>query len=148
MLPLPLTEVEMLISEFANAIGVSRADVENWIYRLELSTDYAETTPGKARNYSRANVLELAFLAAMIKTGWPPRKAVGIVRDVLQDSWSIAAWLGWPAGKFDEATGASSLEALNVARLAKQSPYAAVSLIHVEKIVATVDALFAEKGEQ
>ena len=42
---------------------------------------------------------------------------------------------------------ASSLEALKVEQLAAQSPYRAFSGIHLGEIVATVNALFAEKGE-
>jgi len=138
---------KMILVAFQDKIGISRTDAENWLSRLPLSTEYAPTVRGVPRDYSRENVLELAFLAAMIRTGWPPRKAVRIVRELLQDTWGMAAWLGWPAGNIEAAAGASSLEALRADDLAAHSPYRAVSMIHLAVILKTVDALFAEKGE-
>jgi len=136
----------MILVDFQEKIGISRSDAENWLARLDLSTAYAPTVRGIPRNYSRENVLELAFLAALIKTGWPPRRAVGVVRDVLADTWG-PVWLAWPAGRFEEPMGASHIEALGVEGLAKQSPHRAISAIHIGDIRATVDRLFSEKGE-
>lgn len=139
----------MYVRDFADKIGASRTDVENWRDRVHLWTEYEPTTPGVAQNYSRENVLEMAVIAAMKKAGCPLRSASAYAGMVIRGhrNGDLRKWLVFPAGDFAQGTGTNDPARVDFADLAGKSPQRAVSLIHVGAIVETVDKLFAEKGE-
>lgn len=140
----------MQLSDFKAAIGISRADVENWLPKLDLSTEYAPTVPGVPREFTRENVLELGIIAAMRKTGCSSLlTAAAYARMVIRGyrNGDLREWVAFPAGDFTKGTGTNSPADLDFAALAEASPNRAVSLIHLGKIVATVENLFAETGD-
>jgi hypothetical protein len=62
-------------TQLAALSGVSTLDIQNWMMRLPLSTKYANTTSGVARQFSRDNALEILLMSRLIKNGMAPAAA-------------------------------------------------------------------------
>jgi hypothetical protein len=55
--------------------GASQRDVENWMSRLALATKYEPTVQGRARGFTKDNVVEITLLNRMVKNGMSPASA-------------------------------------------------------------------------
>src|ERR1051325_2239530 len=73
------------MKEIIPVVGVPRTSIDNWLIpdRLELSTRFDRPENGHPRKFSRANVLELALLAAFVKAGASASIAAVLARAVL-----------------------------------------------------------------
>jgi len=60
------------LTQVLAAADWSRDDFNNWKRRIGFSTKMPETSPGVAQEFSRENALEVAYLAALSKTGFEP----------------------------------------------------------------------------
>jgi hypothetical protein len=56
-----LTQAELL-----TVTGASQRDVENWMVRLPLVTKYEQTVQGRARGFSKENVMELGLIDRLV----------------------------------------------------------------------------------
>ena len=57
------------------------ADIENWLRRLNLTTQFQTVDRGSPRRFSQENSLEIAFISALTKCGVPPRRACSVAGD-------------------------------------------------------------------
>ncbi len=64
-----------------------------------------------------------------------------------QPDWGPLTWVIFPVERFEQLKISPSIDEEDLKEMAARSPLRSVSLIHLGAIVATVDALFAEKGE-
>src|SRR5215217_9689697 len=55
----------LTLAEILPVIEADRFDVENWLARGLLTSDYERTVRGRARRYSKVNVLELALVSSL-----------------------------------------------------------------------------------
>lgn len=138
----------LAISDFVEAIGIERFDAENWRRRVGLRTEFAPTVAGRAQTYSRANVLELALVGAFVRSGATPPTAVAYADMVRRGEgrW-LRRWAVFPAGDFNGGFGTDDLTAGAWESCAAKSPHGAVVAIDLQKIIATVDRLFAVPAE-
>lgn len=61
--------------EVLEVTGASQRNIENWMARLSLSTEYEATVQGRARGFSRENAVELALMRQLIEGGMRPAAA-------------------------------------------------------------------------
>jgi hypothetical protein len=54
-------------AELVVASGASARDIDNWLVRLPLTTDYGPMGRGRARSFKPDNALEIALIAALVK---------------------------------------------------------------------------------
>src|SRR4051794_3071464 len=97
--------------------GWTQRDIENWIARLDLSTSFQEGGRGKARLFSRANTLELAFIAALVQGGAAASKAAVYARSLLRDvqhstGRPIREWLIFAPRSLQKAVASNDLAEL------------------------------------
>ena len=149
------------------AANWSRDDFNNWKRRVGFSTDMPETSPGVAQELSRENALEVAYLAALSKTGAEPYNAKLRVEQWLREekrgklpgAWAAnpqsleaAAAYGLPVRNFAKADLAKLSGSLprvlpnspipNASRHSK--PATVLVLIDLAEITRRVDVLFEE----
>lgn len=62
-------------SDIAEAASVATVDVDNWMKRLELRTDFENPGRGRSRTYSYDNALEISFLGRLVELGLKPSSA-------------------------------------------------------------------------
>lgn len=135
------------LRECLPTIGARRFDIENWIARETLRTKYQETVPGRARLYSRKNILELATIAAFAKVGMPVSTAVAF-SEVITD-WRLPSqqreWAVLPAGDFSRVTWTDDLASVlgNTAIGNSEAP-PVFAAVQTGEIVRRVDRLFEQ----
>ena len=122
-------------SQITSVTNASVRDIENWVGRLELSTPYQKTTPGRARLYSRRNALEIAFIAAMVRGGASPARAA------LLSARSLREWYVFPAGELDRAI---EIDKPDLCALAGKFGATTLSLVRLKEIVRRVDELYED----
>src|SRR5688572_27063798 len=94
------------------ASGATPRDVENWIARLPLATHFEPTVRGRARRFSRENVLEIAFITALVRGGVAPSEAVAISYLYIAPDSSMSAknFLVFRAGDISRMSAVTSLD--------------------------------------
>lgn len=131
-------------------IGASRRDLENWLRRIELSTEFEPTSPGRERLFSRSNALELAFIAALVKAGAPPRRASALsvfFLDLMRsEPEQFPKWFAFPAGNPDwafviEEPDQKAFDGLRASAKERNAP-AVFAFVHLGDIVEKVDRVF------
>lgn len=134
----------MRLSKFKDEFGIQRAEVENWISRETLRTKYAETRPGSAREFSRANVFELAVVAALVRAGCRPSTAIAFTEPLIDDfgTGNLKRWLIFPLGTFDKCQSCTSFDEATLYRLASSKTSRGVIVIDVGGIAIGVEELF------
>lgn len=134
----------LTITQFADAVGIKRTDPDNWRKRAGLRTDYKATVAGRAQEYTRTNVLELAAIARFMKLGFPLPKSVALADMIVRNdaAGNLRDWLLFPADSSSSgiSTDNPSTEALE--GLAGESPIGAVVSVNLRKMVENVDNLF------
>lgn len=138
----------LIITDFSDKIGVSRHDADNWRKRVGLLTSYKPTVAGRAQEYSRDNVLELAATAAFVKSGMPPKSAIAYANALIRSSKvsCVRDWLVFPAGDFSAAIATNEPTAELLHEMAAKSATGSVVAIPQRQIVDRVDALFQASG--
>jgi len=135
--------------DFVEAIGIERFDAENWRRRVGLRTVFSPTVPGRAQTYTRDNVLELALVGAFVQSGATPPIAVAYADMVRRgERYGGRRWIVFPAGDFESGIGTDDLTAEKWEACAAKSPNGSVVAIDVQKIIATVDGLFAARSDK
>lgn len=132
------------LSEIIPVVGATQRDVDNWTARLDLSTHFEATTRGSARVFSRANTLELAFIAAFIRGGAKAADAAMYTRNLLKQVryGGLREWFVFPAGDLSKAV---SSDKPAIRELEEQLASTTLSFVHVSEIVRRVDSLFGGK---
>jgi hypothetical protein len=136
-------------AEILTIVDASQRDIENWVSRLKLSTEFHETVRGRARLYSRANTLELAYIAALVRGGAELSKAAvfaaGFVRHAQGNDWkkSLREWFVFPSGDLRRGIGSNNVD---IAAIQKEFGSVTLTLINVGELVRRVNSLF--KGEE
>lgn len=140
---------EMQMTNFLDAIGASRRDVENWTSRLDLSTEFAGTRAGAARQYSKENVVELAMISALTRSGCPLRSAAAYTAMVLRNyrSDTLRDWIVFPAQEFTSGISTNEPKEVDILALAQKSAVGSVTSIHVKSIIQKIDELFNEDAK-
>jgi hypothetical protein len=134
------------IADILPVVNASAKDIENWISRLDLSTEYEETVRGRARRYSRVNTLELAFIAALVRGGAAPSKAAAYARTFVHGaqhwSWqkSIKQWLIFTAGDLNRGIGSDTMS--NLLAYEEELGSETLTTVNVWKIIKRVNALY------
>lgn len=67
------------MSDVSNISGATRDTINKWIERGVLETEIPTTSAGVAREFTRENAVEIAFLAALVNGGIDPTSAKGFV---------------------------------------------------------------------
>src|SRR5687768_7355213 len=91
------------LSSVLDITGASQRDIENWIGRLQLATKFQQVGRGRQRFYSRANVLELSLVAALVASNIPPAVAAAYAESFLRrlqdrNFGELCKWLVVPCG--------------------------------------------------
>lgn len=135
----------MKVTDFADQIGITRFDADNWRKRVGLRTEYAPTVAGRAQEYTRDNVLELAAMGALVKAGMTPKDAVPHAHMMVRQSHSshVRRWMLYPVGDFSQGRGTDNLTPEALEELASASTAFGVICIDLHKLLRTVDGLFA-----
>lgn len=141
-----MTEVLVTARELCPAIGTADHDMENWIGRVEFSTEIRSTRRGRARLYDRRNALELGFVAAMVRGGATLSAAAAYAQSLLRatDNGSCRNWLAFPAGDPTKAQGFDRLndETINgLSTLVDEKP-PVLTFVDLKAVRDRVDALF------
>ncbi|MTH65863.1 hypothetical protein [Paracoccus shanxieyensis] len=136
----------LTITDFDEHIGLTRYDAENWRRRVGLLTSYKATTAGKAQEYSRENVLELAATAAFVKSGMQPKAAIAYANSLIRASkiGTVQEWLIFPAGDYSAGISTDNPTAESLREMSAKSATGAVVAIPQRQIVERVDALFSQ----
>lgn len=139
----------MRMSAFLGEFGLTRIDVENWINRLTLRTAYAPTIPGRARQFSRVNALEIAIIGALIATGCKASSAPAFAEIIVDDyrNGTLKKWLIIPGGDPQNAYTTDQITTAQIIDLTEASPSRAAVLIDVKSIADKVDAISKENGD-
>ena len=139
-----------VISDIHAAANARARDADNWIGRLHLLTDYLPTVQGRARRYTYANALELAYLAALVDAGVRPAKAVPWADHLRRQarneelaSGNLREWLVFPA---QDQSKAVATDDLGQNWLEKFSGARAIKCIPARAIRNRVDKYFAEQA--
>src|SRR6266498_1808738 len=69
----------VFLSDVLRVTGTTHNAVNYWRKRGYLKTKLAKTTPGVAREISRANALEIGFMSALTSMRMHPSKAATVV---------------------------------------------------------------------
>jgi hypothetical protein len=121
--------------------GASQRNVENWMSRLALATKYEPTVQGRARGFSKDNVVEIALMNKLVRRGYAPAKAVEYIAKLFKDirakkphGWLIIFGENFPID-YMVTDKQPSQEFIN---------FDDVHVINVAKLEADVDDFFAE----
>jgi hypothetical protein len=133
------------MSSVLSITGATQRDIENWISRLALATVYEQAGRGRARNFSRENVLELAFLAALMDGGvqalpLAAAYAATFLRHV--EIGGVPKWFVFAAGDPSTGFAADTLNDELFGRFSLQGRPAVITAINMKEIVARVDEYF------
>jgi hypothetical protein len=67
---------ELSLAQVAAVSGATEVQINNWLARGQLNaTQYASSSMGKARRFSRDNVLEVCMMARLVQGGMTPAAA-------------------------------------------------------------------------
>ncbi|RYH06240.1 hypothetical protein [Tropicimonas sp. IMCC6043] len=139
-------------SDWGDALGVTRADTENWIRRPEvtLRTRLLPTVPGRARVYTKDNVTEFALIGALSKIGCPIDDGAAwaevIMDEARRPSGGQGEYLVFPAKDFGNGGVVNELVPNQLSALHDASPNLAIVSIRVGAILRKVDQLFQDAG--
>lgn len=127
-------------------INATAYDVDNWVDRLEMVTEFRPTGRGRARVFDRWNARELGLLSGFVRAGMKPSEAVAYNRGLIQtlrNRRPVVEWLAFPAG--DPSSSRGFAEPPTLDRLAELYPGAiGFAIIRPAEIIRRVDALFEE----
>lgn len=133
------------ILEILPTVGAERHDVENWLGRLTFSSAFETGTPGRARQFSRDNTIELAAIAAFVRMGWLPNTAVAMAGAVMRMA-KVNKVREWAVFSTESPNGYATnvIDMDRIARdVAAASEVPIVRLVPIGEIVRRVDRLFA-----
>ncbi len=142
----------MEMKAFLAKFGLSRADVENWLSRpsVQLRTKYAPTVKGRARKFTKENVMELALVGALVEGGVRASDAAMWAEPVIEDHISVLRkpnWIAFPAQSFNQMISAKVISTKEIEKLSDLSPNASVFILHVGRIFQPVAELFKLHSE-
>ena len=144
----------MQMKYFIDEFGLSRADVENWLSRpsVQLRTEYAPTAKGRARDFTRKNVMELALVGALVSVGARASEAAIWAKPVIEEYLSVLRtsqvnWIAFPAQSLDQMVTSENISKINLDELSKQSPKQSVVIINAGEILRQVDKIFQLQSE-
>lgn len=137
-------------AKLTSAIPASVRDIENWIARLELSTQYDSPERGKPRLLSRRNALELGFIAGLVRGGATPARAAIFAKSFLRMGRDVREWFVFPAGDLTRGDGSDQPD---LDKLSQEYGAVTLSFIRLGEIVRNVDELLEQpplnaRGEQ
>lgn len=143
----------MRSTDFAEKIGTTKADIENWRSRpnIQLRTHYAETVAGSARKYSLDNIIELAVMAALVNIGCRPSSAAAYADMSIRNrnSQQVKEWLVFAAGDFSKGKGTNQLDVATIEEVANGTPSKSAALVHLGEIIRSVETMYsAHHGEE
>lgn len=75
---------ELTAADLQAITGASGDNIESWIARLSLTTQYEPTMQGKARKFSKDNALELGLIGKLVKQGMKPVAAAEVAVQLLR----------------------------------------------------------------
>ena len=129
------------ILEALPAIGAKRTDIENWLPLLR--THYEPTVRGRARRYSKKNVLELATVAALVRAGMPVSSAI-VFAEPMSDGLQHEAreWAVFPAGDYARVVWTNDLSSAVADFKFIDGVAPAFSIVCLGEVRRRVDALF------
>ncbi|GEO16001.1 hypothetical protein [Microvirga aerophila] len=133
-------------AEILTVVRASQRDIENWIARLDLSTEFKETVRGRARLFSRENALELAFIATFVRGGASPSKAAVYAAHFTSDArrldWerTMRRWFIFPSGDLTHGRGSNAVGDLS--DLEEDLGTETLTTVNVWKIIKRVNALY------
>lgn len=142
----------MQLNKFVVEFGLSQKDVENWLSRpsITLRTHYAETKRGRAREFTRENVMELVIMDALVSMGCKPSHApmwAEAVMDEHKRPISPPRYVAFPSGEFSTMEGFVSLDTVRLTEILSRSKSQGLALIDVGTIVDRVDHLFRNEAQ-
>lgn len=143
----------MHMNEFLHVFALNRKDVENWVSRptINLSTTYQKTVSGRAREFSKANVLELALIGSFVAVGFKASAAAEFTREVIKDhkknvNGGYPYYAFWaPSANFGKHM--RKLDPEKLAELIRTSPRSAISIVEVASIFERVEELFQNRED-
>jgi len=137
------------MSDFVDVFGLNSVQIENWLSRLDLRTDYEPTVKGRARQFSRANVIELAAIGAFVSVGISPREAVARAEIVVDDSKrprdKSPRYIVAPADDDCRSWQTDELDCSRIEEMLSETPSRGVVIVETGKIADRVDALFEQQ---
>ncbi|MBB5051541.1 hypothetical protein HNQ36_001495 [Afipia massiliensis] len=142
-------ELRASASELSELVGARSKDIDNWLQRPELLTRFKSTRTGARRSVSRLNVIELAFLAAFVRTGIKASTAVKLASDfaVRANRKELSDWLVFEPGEDPSGAGTldhlPSTETLTLRTATARPPI--VVLINVGEMVRRIDEVFSTR---
>lgn len=141
----------MQMKSFIDEFGLSRADVENWISRpsVQLRTKYASTAKGRAREFTRKNVMELVLVGKLIEVGVRPSEAAMWAETAIEDycsGISSIEWMAFPARQLGQMITAKKFIDLALSDMFSQHD-GAVAIINAGQFLREVDKLFGINSE-
>lgn len=134
-------------TELADIVGVKPKDIDNWLQRTELMARFRSTRTGARRSVTYGNVLELAFIAAFVRTGVKASAAVKLasIFSVRATQGHIKEWLVFEPSE-DPAfleTSDTLPSAETLALRANSARPAALIILNVGELLRRVTALFS-----
>jgi hypothetical protein len=134
-------------TELANIVGAKPKDIDNWLQRTELLARFRSTRTGARRTVSYGNVLELAFIAAFVRTGIKASAAVTLASIFARRAVDgrLKEWLVFEPNDDPAllATSDSLPSAETLALRASTARPAALIILNVGEILRRVTALFS-----
>jgi hypothetical protein len=105
----------LTLTDLQAVTGSSENNLERWLERLPLVTDYEETVKGVARKFSRNNAVELGVIARLVQTGMKPARAAEVAAElikVMKDQKPQGFLTLFPGGTFTISDAPPSAELL------------------------------------
>lgn len=132
----------MQMKSFLREFNLSRTDVENWLRRVPLRTNYAHVIPPKPREFSRLNVLELAMIGRTVDRRFRPDTGAALA-EVVIDQYRVRKLKRWMFVA-DNGSGGSSdyLDPDLITEICAKSESKSVVIFDVKDIADRVDSLF------
>jgi len=137
--------VMITMNELLAIIPATRRDVENWLERMELRTEYEKTVRGRPRNFTKENAIELAALANFVQVRISPSAAAALAHMVVRNA-RVGKVREWFIG--NSSGGGIAVDSLGDDRFrqaGQDNNDLAFTVVNMGEIVRRVDALFAEE---
>lgn len=132
-------------ADLISVIPATNRDLENWVSRLDLATDYHQPDRGRPRIFSRLNAIELGMIAAFVRGGATPSSALAFARSFVEDAkvgrlHKRRRWFVFPAADLGRGIetdnfdpDSEDIKSLNAATL---------SIVDVRMLIDRIEALF------
>ncbi|MET4214382.1 hypothetical protein [Bradyrhizobium sp. LA2.1] len=132
-------------ADLISVIPATSRDLENWVSRLDLETDYHQPERGRPRMFSRNNAFELGMIACLVRGGASPSSALAFTRAFVQDAKRrrLDAWRRWfvfPAGNLQRGINTNKFDPES--EDIKSLDSTTLSLVDVRKLIDGIETLF------